>query len=479
MFRSLAELLGDRFLTTIADRYCYSTDASIYRALPDAVAIPHTTEEVSKIVKLANKYLVPLVPRGGGSGLCGGAVPIRGGVVVDLQAMNKVKEIHPESLFCVVEPGVVYNDLNLALKPTGFLFPIQPGSAEVANIGGMVAKNASGMRAIKYGATRDSVLGLEVVLPSGEILRCGTRTLKNSSGYQLEKLFVGSEGTLGIITEITLKIVQMPKAKACVLATFDKVQTAGRCVSNIIAKPIIPSSMELMDRMTIQAANKGAAAGFPDVAALLIIEVDGPIEEVRREMRAVEEVCTTSGAIMVQATEDAKVFNVWHKGRESVLPALGRLFPDLKIVSLADDMAIPISKVADAVLAFQGASERNKVVVVTYGHASDGNLHTKLLIDPEKVDDWVRAERTVREIYNSVLELGGTVTGEHGIGISKAPYFMKERASAIETMRSIKKALDPNNIMNPGKMFQWESDSIITSLRYPADVDGKGKGVGK
>jgi len=471
MFKGLKELLGDRFKADLASRYCYATDASIYRAMPDAVAAPINTAEVAEIVKLANKHKVPLVPRGGGTGLCGGAVAVHGGIIVDTQRMHKIKEVRPESLYCIVEPGVIYDELNVALKPTGFGFPTAPGSGEACTIGGMVALNASGMRAIKYGATRDYVLGLEVVLPTGEVLRCGTRTLKNSSGYQLEKLFVGSEGTLGIITEVTLKLVQLPKSKAAVLATFDSVEKAGNTVTSIIAKPVIPSSMELMDRTSIEAANKGADAGFPDVAALLIIECDGPVEEVRRELDKVVQVCRAGGALEVTPTEDPKLQEKWASGRQSVLPALGRLRPELKIVPLADDMAIPISNIGRTVLAFEEIAKRNNIIIATYGHASDGNLHTKLLIDPEKAEDWKRAEKAVKEIYDAVLALDGSVSGEHGIGISKAPYFKQERATSLATMKAIKRALDPNNIMNPGKMFDWEKKGIMAPLRYHTEVE--------
>jgi len=470
MFKELKKLLGDRFRVDLADRYCYSTDSSIYRALPDGVAIPVNTEEVVAIVKLANEHKVPLVPRGAGTGLCGGAVPFKGGVVVDLQRMDRIKEIRPENLYCVVEPGVVNDELNRALKPSGFVFPTSPGSGEAATIGGMVALNASGMRAIKYGATRDYVLGMEVVLPTGEVCRCGTRTLKNSSGYQLERLMVGSEGTLGIITEITLRIVIMPKSRAVALVTFDHMEKAGQTVSNIIARPIIPSSMELMDKTCIEVANKGADAGFPEVAALLIIECDGEIEGVRREMKLVEEVCRKSGCIGFEATEDASLYERWHAGRQSILPALGRLKPELKIVSLADDMAIPIANIAKAVMAFDEIAKRNKVIIASYGHASDGNLHTKMLIDPENPDDWKRAEKATKEVYDAVLGYHGTVTGEHGVGVSKAPYMMIERRSTIKAMKAIKQALDPNNIMNPGKMFDWDKPGIMAPLRYPPEV---------
>jgi glycolate oxidase len=265
--------------------------------------------------------------------------------------------------------------------------------------------------------------------------------------------------------------VPLPKAKANALLTFDSIEKAGQCVSNIIGAPLIPSSMELMDSVCIKAANKGADAGLPDVAALLILECDGPIEEVRREIAQVEKIGKESGALEAITTEDPKIAGRWTNGRKSVMPALGRLKPELKIVNLADDMAVPIHNIAQAVKAFNEISDRNRVVIATYGHASDGNLHTKLLLDPEKVDDWSRAETAVREVYDAVLELQGTVTGEHGVGMSKAPYFKKERETALATMAAIKKALDPNNIMNPGKIFQWEHDKIITTLRYPAEVD--------
>jgi glycolate oxidase len=471
MFKELEKLMGENFTTSNAVRYSYSSDASIYRHMPDAVVRPKDTQDVAKIVKLANKYKTPIVPRGGGTGLCGAAVPMKKGVIIDMQYMNKIKEIRPENLYCIIEPGVIYDELNHHLKKYGYMFPGSPGSGEAATIGGMVATNASGMRAVKYGATRDYVLGLEVVLPTGEIMKCGTRTLKNSSGYQLERLMVGSEGTLGIITEITLRIISLPKTQITSLVIFDEVEKAGQAISNIIAHPIVPSSMEIMDNTSIVAVNKGADAGLPDVGAILIIECDGPLEEVRREMAEVKKVCMESGAREITVSEDPKVFSKWHKARKSVLPALGRYRPDLKIVSLADDMAVPISKIAQAVIGFKKVSDKNNIVIATYGHASDGNLHTKFLLDPTSTDDWKRAEKAVKEVYDVVLKLGGTVTGEHGVGISKAPFMMKERKTATSTMKAIKQALDPNNIMNPGKLFDWEKDYVITTLRYPAEVD--------
>ncbi len=471
ILREFKKLNGENFKTDNAVCYSYSSDASIYRSMPDGVVRPQNTKNVVDIVKLANKYKTALIPRGGGTGLCGGAVAIDGGIIVDMQYMNKVKKIRPENLYCIVEPGVVYDELNRQLKKYKYTFPGSPGSGEAATIGGMVANNASGMRAVKYGATRDYVLGLEIVLPTGKIMKCGTHTLKNSSGYQIEKLMVGSEGTLGIITEITLKIIPLPKSQITALVTFDDLESAGKTISNIIAHPIIPSSMEIMDSLSIVAVNKGTNAKLPDVEAILIIECDGAIEEVRREMSVVENICRKSGANNITISEDPKVFNKWHQARKSVLPALGRYRPDLKIVSLVDDMAVPISKIAQLIISIKKISQRNNILITTYGHASDGNLHSKVLLDPTNKDDWKRAEITVKQVYDVVLKLDGTVSGEHGIGISKAPYMIKERKNALSTMKAIKKAFDPNNIMNPGKMFEWEKDYIITKLRYPAKVD--------
>jgi len=329
-----------------------------------------------------------------------------------------------------------------------------------------VATNASGMRAVKYGATRDYVLGLEVVLADGSIIHVGTNTIKNSSGYQLERLFVGSEGTLGIITEVTLKVAPRPKRSAMVLAAFDRLEDAGRCVSNLISVPLIPSATELMDDICIKAVNKAVKAGLPDVQAICMIEVDGEPEIVAKELKVVEDIARKSGASSVQVSDDSKQMAKWTSARKSVMSALSRLGDQLVSVSLADDMAVPISKIPDAVVAFHRIAEENQVMVGTYGHAADGNLHTKMLLDPCSEDSWKRGERAVGQIFDAVISLGGTVTGEHGVGISKAPYMMRERPDAWRTMLAIKKALDPQDILNPGKLMQWEG-GIIRDLRYP------------
>jgi len=464
----LEKIVGkERLSTRIADLYVYGFDASIHHKTPDVVVRPLNTHEVSEIVKLANRTKTPIIPRGAGTAMCGHTVPLKGGIIIDLTGMDKIKEIRVEDLFCVVEPGVVYDKLNLELARKGFWFPTTPGSGEACTIGGMVATNASGMRAIKYGATRDYVLGLEVVLPTGDIIHTGTRTLKNSSGYQIDRLMVGSEGTLGIVTEITLKLAFKPKASAMTLAAFNSLEDAGRCVSNIIARPLMPSAIELMDSVCIKAVNKCMNIGLPECEAICMIEVDGHPVAVDDELKIVEEICKQSGAVSTEASKDKKRIDYWTYARKAIMPALSRYGEKFVSVALADDMSVPISKIPEAVVAFQKIAANNGVIVGTYGHSADGNLHTKMLVEPTSEDSWKRGEKAVGEIYDKVLELGGTVTGEHGVSITKAPYMKKERADSLSTMKAIKKALDPNNIMNPGKMFDWEG-SIIKYLRYPA-----------
>lgn len=460
----------ENFSTNIAEIYAYGFDASIHRILPDVVVRPRNTEEVQKIVLLANKYKIPIVPRGSGTALCGHSLAINGGIVIDMKAMNKIKEIKVGDLYCVVEPGVIYAELNKQLARQKFSFPPEPGSGDVCTIGGMVSTNASGTRAIKYGATRDYVMALEVVLPTGEIIKVGTRTIKDSSGYQLARFFVGSEGTLGIITEITLRILPKPEKQAVVLASFDSLERAGQCIANIISAGIIPSAMELIDKVCITAVNKAMKIGLPESEALVLIEVDGHPIVVKEQNEKIAKICNEGKAIKVEFTEDAKRMEELWKGRKGVLASLSRYGEKFVSVSLADDMAVPISQVPNAVVEFQKIAEKYEVIIGTYGHVGDGNLHTKMLLDPTSEEHWKRGEKATEEIFNAVLRLGGTITGEHGVAITKAPYFLRERKDTIELQKKIKLLFDPNNIMNPNKNVFWEK-GIIYSLRYPCKVE--------
>lgn len=465
----LFEIFGEKDLSTrTSELYVYSFDGGIHRRMPDAVVRPRDTVQVQKLVALANEEKVPLVPRGAGTGLVGAAVPIVGGIVVDMQGMKQIKEIRVDGMYAVVEPGVVCDRFNEALKPYGYFIP-GPASSEVATLGGMVGHNSSGGFALKYGATRDYVLGLLVVLPNGDVIDVGTRTPVNSGGFQFEKFFCGSEGTLGIFTEIVLKIAPRPKAKAACVAFFEDLEKTGQCVANIVSQGMVPSQIEIMTGISIKAVNKAKGLGLPECAGMLLIEVDGHPTVVSQEVELVGRICQESGAFQTEFTEDPQRMETLWKGRKEMIPSLSILQKEYATVMLADDMAVPIYNVPKALKAFDEISNQYDIHIPAYGHAATGNLHTKVLMDPTNPDHWKQAEEAVPRMYDAVLALGGTTTGEHGIGITKAPFLHKEKAGAVKAMKAIKKALDPNNVMNPKKLMDWE-EGFVTHLRYPFQV---------
>jgi glycolate oxidase len=471
----LVEIVGEKDCSTrTAELYVYSFDGGIHRRMPDAVVRPRNAVQVQKIVELANQEEIPLVPRGAGTGLVGSAVPILGGIVVDMQAMKALHEIRVDGLYAIVEPGMVCDRFNEALKPHGFFIP-GPASSEVATMGGMVALNASGAKALKYGAMRDYVLGLTVVMPTGEIIEVGSKTPKNSGGFQFEKFFVGMEGTLGIITEIVTRMAPRPKARAGCVAYFDDLEKTGQCVAHIVAHGLLPSQLEIMSEIAIRAVNKATGIGLLECAGMLLIEVDGHKSVVGEEVELVGKICQESGAISVEFTDDEKRIDELWKGRKQMIPSLSVLQEEFATVMLADDMAVPIYNVPKALAAFDEISNQYDIHIPAYGHAGDGNLHTKVLMDPTNPDHWRQAEEAVPRIYDVVLSLGGTTTGEHGIGITKAPFLHKERAGAVKVMKAIKRALDPKNIMNPKKLMDWE-EGFVTDLRYPlGGVEAQGE----
>ncbi|MDI6808629.1 MAG: FAD-binding and (Fe-S)-binding domain-containing protein [Candidatus Eisenbacteria bacterium] len=479
IIRKIEAIVGKLGYTTAAvELRAYAADASMHLVEPSIVVRPVTAEQISKILKVANQHRIPVTPRAAGTSVCGQPVPIFGGILLDMQAMNKIKEVHVEDFYVVVEPGVIYAKLNDFLKKYKFFFPPAPGSGDVATIGGMLINNASGVNATKYGATRDYVLGCEIVLPTGEIIHAGTRTLKASSGYQLDRLMAASEGTLGIVTEINLRVVPVPKKRALAMAVFDDLEKAGQCVANIIAKPIIPASLELMDDICIKAVNKATKLGLPEVEAILLIAVDGHPAAVKDEIEQVAEVCKSAGAISLDYTDDPQRIGDIEKGRKAMIPSLSRFEADKVTVMFADDMAVPPSKVPKAVKAFHEIMSRYLgIYIPTYGHAGDGNLHTKFIMDPTDPQMWKNAEKANKEVFDAVLALGGTVSGEHGIAITKAPYFKKERADSLDVMRRIKRTLDPNNILNPGKMFDWDRPTVGHFLRYKVGPRKYAKGM--
>ncbi|MEO0225850.1 MAG: FAD-binding and (Fe-S)-binding domain-containing protein, partial [candidate division WOR-3 bacterium] len=471
----LKDIVGDEYtLTDNASIYVYAFDGGIHRHKPDVVVQVQNAQQVQKVVQLANRFKIPVIPRGAGSALCGHSVPIMGGITVDLQRMNKIKDIRIGDMFVVCEPGVVCDNFNAAIKPYRYFIP-GPASSEVATIGGMVAVNASGEKAVKYGATRDYVLGLEVVLPTGEIAYMGTKTIKHSTGYQLERLMCGSEGTLGIITEINMKIVPLPPKIAGCIAAFDDLEKAGQCVANIIAKPIIPSQLEIMSAPCIKAVNKAAKMNLPEVAGILLIEIDGRPETIKQDVEAVAQICKETGAVSMEFTEDEKrITEIW-KARKQMIPSLSILKEEYATTMLADDMAVPVSQIPKAVAGIWEISNKYDIIIPPYGHAGDGNLHTKVLMIPTDPEHWEQAKKAVAEIYQLIRDLGGTTTGEHGIAITKAEEFHKEKKTVVPAMKAIKKALDPNNIMNPRKMIDWEK-GFMYDLRYPINPKRKLEG---
>jgi glycolate oxidase len=447
----LAGIVGEGHLTDrLIDLVSYSYDASDHDHRPDAAVWPTTREQVSAILSLATRHGFPVIPRGAGTGLSGGAIPIRGGLVLDLSRMNKILDIRIPDRLAVVQPGVVYAELEKALLPHGFFFPPDPASGKVCTLGGNVATNAGGIRGAKYGVTRDYVLGLEVVLPDGRITRTGTSCIKSSSGYDLTRLFVGSEGTLGVVTEITLKISPRPLAFLTSLAVFNDLRDAGQAVSDIMHSGIIPSVLEVLDANSIMVLRQNSGMSFPEGTAMILVETDGYTEaETSFQMDKITgifEKNRVSGIQRAGSPEEAE--KLW-KLRKSV----GSLAAKLRSNNVSEDIAVPISRVPDLLTGISAIVRRHDLPFVIFGHAGDGNLHPRIMYDRADPDQVRRLRTAVAEVFAYICGLGGTLTGEHGIGLSKAPYMSLEHdQTALDLMRSLKKLIDPKNILNPGKM---------------------------
>lgn len=449
--QELISIVGDQYHSdNLIDMVSYSYDASEYKHRPFCVVWPLTAEQISEILKLANRENIPVVPRGAGTGLTGMAVPVGGGIVMDLNRMNKIKKISIEDRLVVAEPGVVYADLEKALAVYGFLFPPDPASGKVSTLGGNIATNAGGVKGAKYGTTRDYVLGLQVVLPDGRIMRTGSKTMKSVSGYDLTKLFVGSEGTLGVVSEITLKINPKTTASSTALATFDHVEDAGHAVSQIMYSGILPSVLEILGREVIQAINQNTDLALPEVEVILLAETDGYTKaETDYQMQKVIEVFHKNNAVEVKQAQTAEEADDLWKARKSAYAVLARLKPTLVL----EDVTVPMSKIADLLNGIKEISKRHNIMIATYGHAGDGNLHPQLMYDGYDPAQVKNQEAASADLFKLAVDLGGTLTGEHGIGMQKAAYMTLEHDPvAMDVMRSIKKMLDPNNILNPGKM---------------------------
>jgi glycolate oxidase len=467
--KKLKEIVGeDNVRDNIADLYVYSSDASVHSSKPDAIVRPGNVKEVQELLRYANKNKIPAIPRGAGSGMSGQTVPLSGGIILDMKRMDKIIEIRPEDVICKVEPGVINDELNMQLKPYGFFFPPTPASGKICTIGGMIGNNASGIRSVKYGATRDAVIGMKVVLANGDLVTLGSNTRVDSSGYQLAKLMVGSEGTLGVVVEATLLISPLPKFRAMGVANFATLEDAGKMISNVIAAGITPSMLELMDNVAITAVNNAQNLGLPDVDAIAVFECNGMVKEaVEYDMKRIKEICKKNNGTGIQVSDDLDEMTLIYEGRKKLFPSLSKYSEGLFTTALADDMAVPMSKIADTVHEIHEIAKRNNVVMSAYGHCGAGLIHTKILMDTSKESQWQGAKRAVKEVYDYVHKVGGTTSGEHGIGFSKGPSFKQEKKDSLEMMKAIKKALDPNNILNPHKLMDSPDDWLTaTPLRY-------------
>ncbi len=467
--QKLIDIVGEENVSdNIADLYVYASDASVHRKLPDVVVRPQSITHVQKIMRYANKNKIPVTPRGAGSGMSGQTVPLSGGIILDMKCMDKILEMRPEDVLCKVEPGVINDELNAALKPYGFFFPPTPSSGRICTIGGMIGTNASGNRSVKYGATRDAILGMKVVLANGELVTLGSNTKVDSSGYQLAKLMVGSEGTLGIVVEATLLISPIQKIRAMGIANFKRLEDAGNMISETIAQGITPSMLELMDNIAITAVNNAQNLGLPDVAAIVIFECNGMIKEaVDYEINQIQEVCKKHNGTGIKITDKEEEMTKIYSGRKKLFPSLSKYGEGLFTTALADDMAVPMSKIADTVKHIHTIADKHNVVMSAYGHCGAGLIHTKILMDTTKKQQWEGAKKAVKEIYEYIHAIGGTTSGEHGIGFSKGPSFKQEKKDSLALMHAIKKAVDPNNILNPQKLMDSPDDWLTaTPLRY-------------
>lgn len=440
--------------TDPVDLVCYSVDcyAIRERKMPNIVVRPGSISEIQEIVKIADRYAIPIVPRAGGSCLTGGCVPTRGGIIVDLQRMNRILEVRKEDLSVTVEAGVVYAQLNAYLKKYGLFFPPDPASGEICTIGGMVAANASGMRAVKYGVTADYVIGMKVVLPDGRLLKIGGFARKTASGYDLIHLFNRSEGTLGIIAEITLKLRPLPNFVMSAVAEFDDPEDAGRVVARTIASGVIPAAIEILDSIALDVMREEANLPLPRVGAMLFLEFHGDDKaEVMKTYNRFKKIALEERCKDIKiATDPEEMEKLW-AARKRLFATLTRLKPS----PIATDIVVPLSQIPVAIKKIRELSEKYDIKITTYGHAGDGNVHSLLLADLRVPGESERAHKVHDEINRMAIALGGTITGEHGIGLEKKSLIAEEHGEVgVDIMRRIKKAIDPKGIMNPDKIFE-------------------------
>ena len=442
----------DNVIDSEMDCICYSRDMSVHQGIPDIVVFATSPDQIQEIMKIANEYKIPVIPRGSGTSVTGAIVAKYGGMVLDLHKMNHIKEIDKDNGYAVIEPGVICGDLNKALAPTHF-FPPDPGSSAICTVGGMCSTNASGLRALKYGTTKDHIRGLKVVLADGSVIHTGTKAPKTSSGYDLTHLFINAEGTLGVITEITVRILPVPEYTAIVQSSFTNLNNAGDAITEILTSGIELSAAEIMDKISLDVIKQAMNLEIlPEVEAMVIMEVDGHKEAVTRQIKKIEEISKKHHGVKISSSDDPKKRMELWQGRSGLVSALSRLKPGYRLIPIVEDIGVPITNIPRAIRGAQQIAEDNDILIANFGHVGDGNVHNTFVLNVKDKTEWEKVRKVSSELIDLALSLNGTITAEHGLGLAKAPFIGRELGGGLEVMRKIKKALDPNNILNPGKL---------------------------
>ena len=445
----LSALLGDGWRTDARAREAHASDDSRRHALPDAVALPSTREQVVALVRACRAHRVPIVARGAGTGTTGAAVPVAGGVVVSFARMDRILEIRAEDRCVVVEPGVRNGALQQALAPHGLFWPPDPSSADSCTVGGNLATNAGGPRAVKYGATRDNVLGLVAITGAGALVRWGGAYTKHASGYDLARLLVGSEGTLGLIVEATLRLAPRPRAQAGLRAFYRDAASAAAAVSRLMAQPVVPAMLEFMDRSSL-ALLRHNGSDVPEAGAMLLVEADGDPDALADLLAALGAAADGDGLLAMDVAQDGAARDRLWAARRALSPALRTLAPG----KINEDVVVPVSRIPDLVAGVERLSQAHALPIVVFGHAGNGNLHVNLMYHPDDAAESARARAALPRVFELALSLGGALSGEHGIGLSKRAFMAGAHdAATLALMRGIKHAFDPDGILNPGKLL--------------------------
>ena len=448
--KELRGIVGEKnYLDTPEDLMNYSYDAFVVEAKPEAVLLPLTTEQVSDIMKVAYREEIPVTARGAGTNISGGSIPMRGGIILAFARMKRIIEIRKEDLLAVVQPGVVNAEFQTEVEKQGLFYPPDPASMSVSTIGGNVAENAGGPRGVKYGVTRDYILGLTVVLPDGQIIKVGGLTKKNVTGIDFVGLFTGSEGTLGIITEITCRLLPKPEANQTLQAIFNDLDFAGKAVAKIMEGGMLPVSLELMDSVVINIIEDSAHIGLPrEAAGILLIMMDGPRESVGRQVENIAQLCQAQGATEVRIAKNQEEENAVWFARRTAFGTMSRARPNC----VTEDVTVPVSKVPEMIREIVAIGRKYELVIGVLAHAGDGNMHPLILTDRRNEDEWKRTEDAIRDIFVKGIELGGVLSGEHGIGMAKDQFLdLVMSKETRQFMKKIKDAVDPKGILNPGK----------------------------